>query len=126
MVISAALLMFATVTLGAIVAGFWSHPERRRTDPRSHRLGTAHVITGLTAVAAWVTYLIARNETVGTAAVTALVVAATLGTSAFVSTRQRDRTADYEDRPDPVPPVVLLLHGAGALSAIVIAFLAVA
>lgn len=126
MVIGAALLLFLTVTLGAIVAGFWTHPERSTADRRSHLLGSAHVTIGLTAVAAWVVYLIARDETVGTVAVAGLALTAALGISALVSTGRRNRTASYAKRPDAVPVAVLVLHGAAAASAIVLAIVAVA
>ena len=124
MVIGAALLLSLTVTLGVIVAGFWSHPERRTIDRRSHRLGLAHVALGLVAVAAWVTYLIARHEPVGTLAVTVLLATAALGATVLVSTRQRDRTAAYTNRPAPVPAAALVLHGAGAVATIVSAIAA--
>lgn len=126
MVISAALLLFLTITLGAIVAGFWSHPERWTVDRRSSLLGSAHVAVGLSAVAAWVVYLIARDDMMGTIAVIGLAVTAGLGTTTLLSTRRRDRTAGYTEPPDAVPLAALILHGAAAAAATGAAIAAIA
>lgn len=115
--IRTALLLFLTVTIGTIVAGFWSDP-RRGTDRRSHRFAVAHVGIGLTAVAAWVVYLIGRADAVGTASTAALFLTALLGTGTLLSTHNRDRRVPHEQRAAAVPALALLLHGAAAAAAI--------
>lgn len=117
--IAATLLLFLTVTLGVMVAGFWSDPKRRTVDRRSHRLGLTHVALGSLAVAAWVIYLVARDAAAGSVAVTLVLATAAVGVSVLLSTRQGDRTAAYTNRPAPVPAGALVLHGVAAAATIV-------
>lgn len=121
----AAFTLFLTATVGTVVLGFWSHPERRTVDPRSHRLGFGHAVVAGAAVVAWVAYLIGRSAAVGDTALVALLAAITLGASTLLSSRKGDRTAGYVDRPDAVPVAVLVVHGAAALGALTFAVLAV-
>lgn len=127
MVVGAAIVLFVTATLGAAVLGFWDDPERRRVDRRSFGLGVVHVAAATTAVVAWVFYLIGRSSGVGTATLGILVGTGVLGLLTLISTWQRDRSARYsEDRPDPVPAAVLVLHGAAAVVALVLVIVTVA
>ena len=126
MIIGAAFLMFVTVTLGAVQLGFWSDPLRRRTDQRSHVLGVIHVSLALPAVAVWVIYLIGRDQVVGVAGVGVLAAVFVLGVATFVSTSGRDRRTEVTQRADAVPGIVLALHGAAAVAALVTAAVAVA
>jgi hypothetical protein len=124
MIVGSALLLFLTVTVGAVVLGFWSHPERGRVDRRSHLLGSAHILLALPAVAIWVLYMIGRRETTATVAIAAITTTLALGISTFLSSRRRDRTGDYGDPPDIVPTAVLVLHGAAAAAALALAIAA--
>ena len=126
MIIGAALLMFVTVTLGVVQLGFWSDPLRRRTDRRSHVLGVSHVSLALPAVTVWVIYLIGRDRAVGVAGVGVLATVFVLGVATFFSTSGRDRRTDETQRADAVPGIVLALHGAAAVAALVTAAVAVA
>lgn len=125
MIIGAALLMFATVTLGAIQLGFWSDPLRRRSDRRSHFLGVSHVGLALPGVAVWVIYLIGRDRVVGVAGIAVLATAFMLGVATYLSTSRRDRRTDEAGRADAVPGVVLALHGAAAVAALATAAAAI-
>lgn len=125
MSLAAALLLFLTVTVGVMVLAFWVHPERRRADPRSHRLGAVHVAAALAAVAGWVVYLIGHSDRVGAPVTGALVATGMLGALTLWSTRVGDRRGTYADVPDPVPIAVLALHGAAAIAGVTLAVLAV-
>lgn len=62
-----------TVVLGVVVLAFWSSPERTAVDRRSVALATLHVVVALSAVAAWVWFVIDRADAVGTAALAGIL-----------------------------------------------------
>ena len=125
MIIGAALLMFATVTLGAVQLGFWSDPLRRRTDRRSYFLGVSHVTLALPGVGVWVIYLIGRDRVVGVAGMAVLATVFLLGVATYASTSGRDRRTELARRADAVPGIVLALHGAAAVAALAAAAAAI-
>lgn len=122
--VAAAVALFLTVSAGAVVLGYWAHPERATADRRSVGLASAHVAAATTAVAAWVVYLIGGSNGIGSASLVALLAAAALGGSTLLSTRQRERSGRYVDRPEPVPTAVLAVHAAAAATAVTLSVLA--
>lgn len=122
--VPAFLVTAATVVLGVVVLAFWSSPERTAVDPRSVVLASLHIVVALVAVGAWVWFLIGGANAVGTTALVGVLTAAALGVSTLLSSRRRERSGRYSDVPEPVPNVLLILHGAAAAGAALLIALA--
>jgi len=121
MSVIATIVLFVNVAAGVIVLAFWTHPERWQSDRRSVVLVSTHAVLAFAATAVWVVYLISRSAVLAWLGVGVLVATAAMGASAFLSSGARERSGRFEQTPDPVPLGALVVHGAGAVVAVILA-----
>ena len=112
--VTAALLgLFLTVLTGVPVLGLWLQPERSATDRRSTALGIVHVAIALTAVTAWVVFVIVQSTTTAGIAGGLIATTVTLGVTTLVSSHAGERRV-RDERAEPVPRPALAVHATAA------------
>lgn len=120
----ATLVLWATLATGVIVLAWWYEPSQ--ISRRSKAVGWGHASIAVVAGVLWTTFLIARSDTVGIAALSALALAPIAGIATLLSTRHDGRRAQAEHDSNTVPTAVLVVHAcaaAASIATVVTAFL---
>ena len=120
MTIVAVVTLFCTMLAGTILAALWGSRERATADRRSLCLGVIHIALAAVAGIGWLLYIVSGDRQYGQRTAILLVVAAFLGILTTLSTQRGDRSDRYDARPEPMPVVLLVAHGALATSTIVL------
>ncbi len=139
MMLTALIVLLCTAVTGAVTVGAWmtnAHVRRAKTGPGRHRrmppqLVFGHMVLGVAAVTAWVSFLIIDRAYAGWISIAFMVVAAGLGIAMFLrwipSYRPGAgslRVAGATSAEQNLPIGVVLSHGVFAVGALVIAVVA--